>query len=242
VPDQLFATVKYIIGTRVEHSTDMKRLTVVPMPFKASGVTLRKRKVVEAPAKVVKSALKRTPLEWLKLGLSSRNHEKKGWLRELLIENNELHPTDEAMLWKRVISDFKYQKSYREGIKEVLGAEYKDPRDCKGIIGKNSGGRFVSKKTQSQQGVPKNVQSLGYLLYAYDVSKTTFFRKRDAFTSVTLPKAQRKVVYKNLTVIDNRGIASEWHIPSFFYAREKATSKCQRDAVRCQRPPIRRLG
>ncbi len=121
VLDQLFATVRYNIGTRVEHSIEMKRLTVVPMPFKAVGVTLRKRKVVEAPAKVVKSALKHTPLEWLKLGLSSRiKHEKKGWLlRQLLIDNNELHPTDEAMLWKRVISDFRCQESYREGMKSV---------------------------------------------------------------------------------------------------------------------------
>jgi hypothetical protein len=122
--------------------------------------------------------LKHTPLEWLKLGLSTRKHEKKGWLRQLLIENKELHPTDDDMLWKRVVSDFKCQESYREGMKEALGAEYKDPREYKGIIGKNSGGKFVSKKTPSQQGVPKNVHSLAYLLYAYDVTKTTFYRRQ----------------------------------------------------------------
>ncbi len=108
-PDKLYATVKYIIGTRVEHSIDTKRLTVVPMPFKSRSVTLRKRNVVEAPAAVVKGNVKQTPLEWLKLGLTSRKHEKKGWLRQLLIDNNELHPTDEEMLWKRVVSDFKCQ-------------------------------------------------------------------------------------------------------------------------------------
>jgi hypothetical protein len=42
-PDKLFAAVKYIVGNRVEHSIDMKRLTIVPMPFKARGVTLRPR-------------------------------------------------------------------------------------------------------------------------------------------------------------------------------------------------------
>jgi hypothetical protein len=62
-PDKLYATVKYIIGNRVEHSIDMKRLTVVPMPFKSRGVTLRKRHAVEAPAAVVKYTVKHTPLE-----------------------------------------------------------------------------------------------------------------------------------------------------------------------------------
>jgi hypothetical protein len=112
----------------------MTRLTVVPMPFKARGVTLRKRNVVDAPTSVVvKYIVKHTPLEWLKLGLTSRRHEKKGWLRQMLLDNNELHPTDEEMLWNRVISDFKCQESYREGMKEVLGLKYKDPRDYKGM-------------------------------------------------------------------------------------------------------------
>jgi hypothetical protein len=56
--------------------------------------------------------------------------------------------------------------------------------------------------------VPKNVHSLAYLLYAYDVTKTTFFRRRDAFT--TLAKKQGKGYNKGLTAIDNRGIANEW--------------------------------
>ncbi len=109
-------------------------------------------------------------------------------------------------------------------MKGVLGSEYKDPRDYKGIIGKNSGGKFVSKKTPTQQGVPKNVHSLRYLLYAYNVSKTTFFRRREAFTSVKLSKVQGKGYNKGMTAIDNRGIASEWYTPRFFYAREKAMS------------------
>ncbi len=73
----------------------------------------------------------------------------------MLIENKELHPTDDGMLWKRVVSNFKCQESFREGLKEALGSEYKDPREYKGIMGKNSGGEFVSNKTPSQQGVPK---------------------------------------------------------------------------------------
>ena len=118
--DKLYATVKYIIGGGVEHSIEMFRLTVVRMPFKDKGVTLRARKIVKAPPEVVTPVVKHTPLEWLKLGLTSRKHETKGWLRKLLIENKELHPTDDDMLWKRVVSDFKCQESFREGMKEVL--------------------------------------------------------------------------------------------------------------------------
>ena len=222
--DKLYATVKYVIDNRVEHSIEMQRLTVVPMPFKSVSATLRKRNVVEVIAPLETSGVKHTPLEWLKLGLSTRKHEKKGWLKQLLIDNNELHPTDEELLWKRVVSDFKCQESYREGMKAVLGSEYKDPREYKGIIGKNSGGKFVSKKKPTQAGVPKNVHSLGYLLYAYNVSKTTFFRRRDAFTNVKLSKVQGKGYNKGLTAIDNRGIASEFYTPRFFYARAKAMS------------------
>jgi hypothetical protein len=223
-PDQLYAAVKYIIGNRVEHSIDMKRLTIVPMPFKSRGVTLRKRAVLQPPGVVVKCTVKHTPLEWLKLGLTTRKHEKKGWLRQLLIDSNELHPSDEDLLWKRVISDFKCQESYREGMKAVLGADYKDPREYTGKIGKNSGGKFVSQKTPSQQGVPKNVHSLAYLLYAYNVSKTTFFRRRDSFTCGKLSTVLGKGYNKGLTAIDNREIASEWYTARFFYAREKAMS------------------
>ncbi len=80
-PDKLYATIKYVIGSRVEHSIQMQRLTVVPMPFKSRSMTLRKRNVVEVPAAVEKSNVKHTPLEWLKLGSTSRKHEKKGWLK-----------------------------------------------------------------------------------------------------------------------------------------------------------------
>ncbi len=224
IPDELYATVRYVIGNRVEHSVEMKRLTVVPMPFKGTCVNLRKKHASPAQVSTAPkpSIVKRTPFEWLKLGLSSRRHEKKGWLRQQLIENNELHPSDEEMLWKRVISDFKCQESYREGMKAVMGSTFTDPRDYKGVIGKNSGGKFVSLKTASQEGVPKNIHTLGYLFYAYGVSETTFFRKRDAFTCVTLPKEQGKGLYKDMTAIDNRSIAREFYTPRFFYAREKA--------------------
>ncbi len=57
-------------------------------------------------------------------------------------------------------------------MKEVLADQYKDPRNykLKGVKGKISGGKFITLKKESQAHVPKNVHSLGYLLYAYGVS------------------------------------------------------------------------
>jgi hypothetical protein len=81
-------------------------------------------------------------------------------------------------------------------MKAVLGTEYKDPREYKGIIGKNSGGKFVSKKTLTQQGVPKNVHSLGYLLYAYNFSKTTFFAGARHLPPSSLQRCKAKVAIK----------------------------------------------
>ncbi len=79
-----------------------------------------------------------------------------------------------------MLSDYRCQLAFLEGMKEVLAEGFTDPREYRGVRGKNSGGQYVSMKKDSQAHVPKNVYSLGYVLYAYGVAKTTFFRKRDA--------------------------------------------------------------
>ncbi len=127
------------------------------------------------------------------------------------------------------MSDYRCQLAYLEGMKEVLADQFKDPRNVKGVQGKNSGGKFVSLKTRSQLHVPKNVYSLGYLLYAYGVSKTSFFRKRDAekcgsISEKTLPKDVRNDDSRAFgrTAIDSRAVARDYYNPRFFFAREKA--------------------
>ncbi len=105
-----------------------------------------------------------------------------------------------------------------------------DPRDYKGVQGKNSGGKFVSLKKDSQSHVPKNGRSLGYLLYAYGVSKTSFFRKRDAEKCgsiadkklATQVRTEDSSVPLPKTAIDSRSIARDYYNPRFFFAREKA--------------------
>ncbi len=166
---------------------------------------------------------------WLKWGLTTRKHEKKGWLAETLIKNGELIIEHDS-LRKRVLSDYRCRLAYREDMKEVLANKFKDPRGYKGVKRKKSEGKFVSLKKQSQAHVPKNVQSLAYLLYAYVLSKTSFFRKRDAEKCGSISDKQRSLpvgndarfVQTGRTAIDNSAIARDFYNRRFFFACEKA--------------------
>jgi hypothetical protein len=169
----LFATVRYVLDNRKEHSVTMDRITIIPMPYKTTVVQLRPRLQKQPLKHFEKIVEKKSPLGWLKWGLTTRKHETKGWLAATLISNGELLEGEDA-LWKRVLSDYRCQLAFLEGMKEVLADKFTDPREYKGVQGKNSGGKFVSLKTDNQAHVPKNVYSLGYLLYAYGVAKTTF--------------------------------------------------------------------
>jgi hypothetical protein len=87
--DVLFTSVKYVLDNRVEHSINFDRLTIVPMPYNSSDVTLRPHAKLRVPVRFKKVVEKHTPLGWLKWGLTTRKHEKKGWMAELLLENGE---------------------------------------------------------------------------------------------------------------------------------------------------------
>ncbi len=86
-----------------------------------------------------------------------------------------LEATDEA-LWQRVILDYKCQLSAIEGMRLALGPSFNDPRDHKGDQG--DGGKFVSLKKESQADVPKNMWTIPFLLYAYDVKRSNFQNKQ----------------------------------------------------------------
>jgi hypothetical protein len=110
-------------------------------------------------------------------------------------------------------------------MKEVLGDAYVDPREHVHYPWKNSGGKFVSQKKPSQQTVPKNPYTLGYLVYAYGVSKTTFFRRRDAEkcgAALNTPLVSVQRFEKGHTAIDNRANSRTYYTPRFFFSREKA--------------------
>ncbi len=56
---------------------------------------------------------------------------------------------------------------YLEGLQRALGDAYKDPRDYTGVRSSNSGGKYVFLKKNSQQGIPKNIYTIPYLMWAY---------------------------------------------------------------------------
>jgi hypothetical protein len=65
---------------------------------------------------------------------------------DLLVAHNLLKADDKHELWGRVLSDYRCQQACLEGMKEVLGEKFVDPRDYHGIRGKDTGGRFITTK------------------------------------------------------------------------------------------------
>ena len=162
--------VHWLISNRHERHVCLDRLTVVAMPYKDAKPSLRARKEPKSQQVVTKLPPPlRTQIEWLEFGVQTRKHERKGWLKEELVEKHKLIPDTKAALWSRILADYACTEVAREGMRKVLGDKYVDPREYKGVQGKETGGRFMSLKKESQIGIPKNIWTLGFLMYAYDV-------------------------------------------------------------------------
>ncbi len=168
--------IHYVIFNRKERGVALRRCVVIPMPFKEYKPSLRVR-TKQAPIVILMAPPDRTPLEWLKYGLESNRHTKQGWLRDLLVEHNLLKADDKPSMWQGVLSDYQCQLSYLEGLQGALGTKYLDPREYHGQRGKESGGCYISIKKGKQKGVPKNVHTIPYLMWAYDVNQCTFKRR-----------------------------------------------------------------
>ena len=124
---------------------------------------------VEAPVK--------SNVAWLQYGLKSRTHEKRGWLKDKLLHLNLMEGNKES-LWKRILSDYKCQLAAIEDMRLTLGQSFVDPREHKGHNGVL--GKYVSATSEAQQGIPQNMWTIPYLLYAYDVKRSNFQNKRNA--------------------------------------------------------------
>ena len=142
-----WCTVGYVLDKRIETGIHEARITVTMMPFKdfTSNTRSKRNDALDAGSVILlpdreMNKPDRTSLEWLEWGLKSRTHEKKGWLKEKLLEYDLLEGNEEA-LWKRVISDYKCQMAAIEGMRLALGLAFKDPRDYKGVSG--SRGKYV---------------------------------------------------------------------------------------------------
>ena len=216
--------VHFLVFNTKERRVLLERVVVIPMPYKMHKPNLRVRKSGTSTSTVVpKAAPDRTSLEWLKYGLESRRHEKEGWLLLKLEELNILPANNKSAKWARVLTDYHCQLAYLEGLKHALGAAYKDPREYHGVRGTDTGGKFVSQKKRSQQGVPKNIYTIPYLMWAYNVTKCTFKRKlkeaKQGYTPVSTPKK-----HIGTSVIDCREMARERYNAKHFYCHQNALS------------------
>ena len=123
--------VEYILDGRLEKHITLERVTVIPMPYTSpKGPTLRVRKRAPAVSSSESNGAgvekKKSQLEWLKEGLKSRKHCKKGWLKGMLIREGEIFD-NKISIWKRVLSDYKCQQAAIEGMQEVMGKNFVDP-------------------------------------------------------------------------------------------------------------------
>jgi hypothetical protein len=226
---QVFSTVSCVLDSRIETKIEANRITVTPMPYKDVACTTRSKNVVAAANEVelmpdrVYAVPDRSPFEWLKHGLSSRTHEKRGWLRDKLLHHNLLEPNEES-LWKRILSDYKCQLSAIEGMRLALGDAFVDPREHKGENGES--GKYVLAKSASQIDVPKNMWTIPYLLHAYDVKRSNFQnkRKQDRKGAAMLTQKEKKQYNKGDCVITNRAASRRMYNAKYFFARKKALS------------------
>ena len=221
--------VHYLIYGRKERNVCVKRLTVIPMPYTSSVMPLRSRKQHRKPKDVaiIDKPPQRSPIEWLQHGLETRRHERRGWLKLILIKHG-LIQDNKISIWKRVIVDYKCQQACIGGMMAActaMGTTFKDPRQHVGTPVQKFGGRFQSEKPASQAGIPKGYLTLPYLYYAYDVSRPTFQRKlkEDSLGLTDFVKPLPSVLNtKGTTVIDNVLMCGERHNPRYFFARNKS--------------------
>ena len=85
-----WCNVAYVLDHRIEKDIHQSRITITMMPYKDITSTKRgKRASTDAGDEEIQSRVieppNKTPLEWLKSGLSSRTHEKSGWLKDKLL-------------------------------------------------------------------------------------------------------------------------------------------------------------
>lgn len=124
--DCMTVDVKYLMFGRTEQKIPLTRITIINVPFKQGGSTRtslrprsndgsveRKQGTERDEESGFVAEQSKSPLEWLKFGLASRRHEKKGWLRDVLVKEGQLADDNES-LWERVVSDHKCQLAARD--------------------------------------------------------------------------------------------------------------------------------
>jgi hypothetical protein len=105
--------------------------------------------------------------------------------------------------------------------------EYHDPRSYVGIKTKASRGKFSSMKKASQGGIPKNVYTIPFLIYAYGVPETTIKRWRKNARS-GINRNQDNVVPEALkpgNVIEELTVPREYYNAQYFYVEKRLSEE-----------------
>jgi hypothetical protein len=112
------------------------------------------------------------PIANLKAGVQTVRHHTPGWLKQDLIVSGKLVDTKQA-IHAKVWADYNAQLIHVRAQQDIiLGNDYNPLRT---IPGRGEDEKFTFNKNLD---VPKNYLSLEFLLYACDVSQTTFKRLR----------------------------------------------------------------
>lgn len=129
-------------------------------------------------------------------------------------------------VWHRVLSDYKSQLAHVEGMRdfaESMNVPFEDPRRSNNGGDRDINGLWKSAKPASQKEVPKNPLTIPYLLYAYDVPRSSFKRRVAADR-----KGQSLDTYDGrcktrpfISVIESRTAALGLYTARFFYVHER---------------------
>jgi hypothetical protein len=88
-------------------------------------------------------------------------------------------------------------------------------------------GKFTLLKMASQGGIPKNVYTIPFLIYAYGVPETTFKRWRKNARS-GIKRDEDNVVTEALkpgNVIEDRTVAREYYNARYFYVEKRLSEE-----------------
>jgi hypothetical protein len=117
----------------------------------------------------MKNALQRLKLGCKRLPITlQETHEKLGWMG-IELQKSGMWDGDRKNLQRLVMADYQAQLAVVEYGKELMGGGH-DPRTYVVQRKKASGEQFIiSLKKASQEGIPKPIYTVPYLIYAYGV-------------------------------------------------------------------------
>ena len=143
-------------------------------------------------------------------------------MRDVLIREDILDGT-KAATQARFWSDHKAQELFMQGMQACMGEDF-DPRTSKQT--REPDGHFGTNK----YGVPQNFLTGKYILYAYDISYTTYKRMKKSEPKVSMIKSQPPS--KGKSIFEDKDFAKKWYSPYRMFVRQKFAEWMQTDVGR----------